>query len=240
MNRIRPGAFAAAIAVLTLCPALAQDFRQPNSDQNSERRHGSRGSHEGTPGVFDFYVLSLSWSPSFCESGGGRRGNNEQCDQARPYAFVVHGLWPQYDRGFPENCIQPAPWIESKLIRSMLDLMPARKLVIHEWQAHGTCSGLEAERFFATVRSAREKIHIPERFVRLNNYTMVSPGEVEDAFIAANPGLAHDMVAVTCSRRYLSEVRICMGKDLAFHACPETDRRACRNPQIAMPPVRGG
>jgi ribonuclease T2 len=237
MNGIRLGALAAAIAWLTLCPSLAQDFRQPNSYQGNERRGGS---HQGTPGVFDFYVLSLSWSPSFCESGGGRRGNNEQCDHERPFAFVVHGLWPQYERGFPENCIQPAPWIESTLIRSMLDLMPARKLVIHEWQAHGTCSGLEAERYFATVRSAREKIKIPERFVRLNDYTMVSPDEVEDAFIAANPGLAHDMVAVTCSGRYLSEVRVCMGKDLAFHACPETDRRACRNPRVVMPPVRGG
>jgi ribonuclease T2 len=240
MNRIRPGVFAITIAVLMLCPTLAQDYRQSNSYQDSGRHRGSRGSHQGTPGVFDFYVLSLSWSPSFCESGGGRGGNNEQCDQARPYAFVVHGLWPQFDRGFPQNCIEPAPRIDNKLIRSMLDLMPARKLVIHEWQAHGTCSGLEAERFFATARSARDKVKIPERFVQLNNYTMVSPDEVEDAFIAANPGLAHDMIAVTCNRRYLSEVRICMGKDLAFHACPETDRRACRNPQIAMPPVRGG
>jgi len=83
---------------------------------------------------------------------------------------------------------------------------------------------------FATVRSAREKINIPERFVRLNNYTMVSPDEVEDAFIAANPGLAHDMIAVTCSRRYLSEVRICMGKDLAF--MPARNRPA-RLPQSA-------
>src|ERR1700719_2596374 len=207
MKRIRPGACAAAIVALTLCPALAQDFRQPNSYQDTGRRHNS---HQGTPGEFDFYVLSLSWSPSFCESGG-RRGGNEQCDGERPFAFVVHGLWPQYDRGFPENCIQPAPWVQSKLIRSMLDLMPARKLVIHEWQTHGTCSGLDAERFFATVRTAREKINIPPRFVRLNDYTMVSPDEVEDAFIAANPGLAHEMIAVTCNRRYLSEVRICMG-----------------------------
>jgi ribonuclease T2 len=245
MNRIRPGVFAAAIAVLALSPALAQDYSQSYSDQGSRhhhrhRHHGSGRSHQGTPGVFDFYVLSLSWSPSFCESGGGRSGNNEQCDRERPYAFVVHGLWPQYERGFPENCAEPAPWIDSKLINSMLDLMPARKLVIHEWQAHGTCSGLDADHFFATVRSAREKIKIPERFVRLNDYTMVSPDEVEDAFVAANPGLAHDMIAVACNRRYLSEVRICMGKDLAFHACPETERHTCRNPRIAMPPVRGG
>jgi len=242
MRRTSTAILIAAIAILTLgsaFTALAEDYyRERNSYQQSERRHGSE--HQGKPGEFDFYVLSLSWSPSFCESGGGRGGNSEQCENGRPFAFVVHGLWPQFERGFPQNCTRPAPWIDNKLIRSMLDLMPAKKLVIHEWQAHGTCSGLDAERYFATVRSAREKIKIPERFVRINDYTTVSPDEVEEAFIAANPGLAPDMVAVTCSRRYLSEVRICMGKDLAFRSCPETDRRACRNPRVVMPPVRGG
>jgi len=226
---------AALLAAISLTPALAQDIRQPYSYERERRRE----LHQGAPGQFDFYVLSLSWSPSFCEGGGERRGN-EQCDAARPFAFVVHGLWPQYEHGYPENCQRPAPWIDNRLIRTMLDLMPARRLVIHEWQAHGTCSGLDAERYFATVRDARGKVNIPERFVRLNDYTMVSPPEVADAFIAANPGLAREMIAVTCSRRYLSEVRICMNKDLAFRPCPEAERRACRNPRVAMPPVRGG
>ena len=62
---------------------------------------GQRG---GTPGDFDFYVLALSWSPSFCEAaserGNSSRGIQTQC-AGRPFSFVVHGLWPQYDRGFP-------------------------------------------------------------------------------------------------------------------------------------------
>lgn len=205
-----------------------------------DSRH-HRGANEGKPGQFDFYVLSLSWSPSFCESGGGRRGrSNQQCDGSRPYAFVVHGLWPQYDRGFPQNCERPAPWIDKKLIRSMLDIMPAYGLVLHEWKTHGTCSGLKADRYFETVRNASERVKIPARFVRINNYTMVSPDEVERAFIEANPGLANDMIAVTCDSRRLREVRICMNKDLGFRACPETDHHACRHPRVVMPPVRGG
>ena len=229
--RIRLG-IGIAILALTFAAAWAQDSRGPNSAQGEHRRA------QGTPGEFNFYVLALSWSPSFCATGSRR--DNEQCDRGRPFAFVVHGLWPQYERGFPENCTRPAPWIDNQLIRSMLDLMPAKKLVIHEWQAHGTCAGVDAGRYFATVRAARGKVNIPERFVRLDDYMMVAPAEVEDAFIAANPGLAPDMIAVTCSRRYLSEVRICMNKDLAFRACPEIDRRACRNPRVVMPPVRGG
>jgi ribonuclease T2 len=213
---------------------VAQDYRRENY-QDFRR---NRNSHEGTPGQFDFYVLSLSWSPSFCETSGGGR-NNEQCSQGRPFAFVVHGLWPQYDRGFPQNCERSAPWIDNRLIRSMLDVMPARQLVIHEWRTHGTCSGLTAEKYFETVRSAYQRVKVPERFQRLNEYTMVSPEDIEEAFAAANPGLARDMISVTCDSRHLREVRVCMSKDLAFRACPETDRRACRTPRVVMPPVRG-
>lgn len=205
------------------------------------RERHQRGGDTATPGQFDFYVLSLSWSPSFCEGAASRRnGKNEQCDGRRPYAFVVHGLWPQFERGFPQNCQRPAPWIDRQLIRSMLDIMPAHGLVLHEWRTHGTCSGLSASRYFETVRRASEQVKIPPRFIRLNDYTMVSPDEVERSFIDANPGLASNMIAVTCDSRHLREVRVCLSKDLAFRPCPETDRRACRNSRVVMPPVRGG
>jgi ribonuclease T2 len=206
-------------------------------DTDARSRH--RGGHQGTPGEFDFYVLSLSWSPSFCETSGGRRGSEEQCSRGRPFAFVVHGLWPQYERGFPQNCGE-APWIDRELIRSMTDIMPAYGLILHEWKTHGTCSGLDAEQYFRTVRRAREHVKIPARFVRINDYLTVSPDEVERAFIEANPGLAGDMISVTCDRRWLREVRVCMTKDLAFRACPDAERQACRNPSVVMPPVRGG
>lgn len=188
-------------------------------------------------GRFDFYLLALSWSPSYCENAG-RRADSQQC-AGRPFAFVVHGLWPQFERGYPEFCERPAPFIPEPLLRSMLELMPARQLVIQEWRKHGTCSGLSPEDYFALVRRARERVVIPESFRRLEDYRMVSPTEVVTAFIAANPGLARDMIAVDCDRRYLREVRICMGKDLAFRACADVVRRACREPSVVMPPVRG-
>jgi ribonuclease T2 len=109
----------------------------------------------GEPGKFDFYVLSLSWSPSFCEAEAGKRGTEEQCRRGRPFAFVVHGLWPQHERGFPRACVRPAPWVPEPLIRNSLDLMPARALILHEWREHGTCSGLAPQAYFEAVRSAR-------------------------------------------------------------------------------------
>src|SRR5690349_20641312 len=96
------------------------------------------------PGDFDFYVLSLSWSPSFCKESEERgRDSGEQC-RGRPYSFVVHGLWPQYEKGFPRDCQVPAPRLNRDTMKSMLDLMPAPRLVYHEWDNHGTCSGLDA------------------------------------------------------------------------------------------------
>lgn len=188
------------------------------------------------PGRFDFYLLSLTWSPSYCEAEGGARGDG-QCESGRRYGFLVHGLWPQYERGFPEDCPTSLAPGEAD-IRSLSDLMPARGLVRHEWQKHGACSGLAPADYLKTIRAARETVRIPAAFQRLDKYVTVSPAEVEAAFLAANPGLKPEGVAVTCDGRRLREVRICLTHDLGFRACQEVDRRGCRASQVVLPPVR--
>ncbi|WP_295853293.1 ribonuclease T2 [Tardiphaga sp.] len=198
---------------------------------------------QNAPGEFDFYVLSLSWSPSFCEAAS-ERGNSSRSQQmqcgGRPYAFVVHGLWPQYDRGFPNYCQRPSPRLDRNIMSSMLDLMPAPGLIFNEWDKHGTCSGLGARGYFEAVRKARAGVKIPAEFLDLQEARTVSPDAIEAAFIKVNPGLSQSAIAVTCDRNRLSEVRICLSKDLQFRACEEIDRRACRRDQVTMPPLRGG
>lgn len=198
---------------------------------------------QNAPGEFDFYVLALSWSPSFCEAaherGGLGRSQQIQCG-GRPYSFVVHGLWPQYERGSPNYCRQPSPRLDRRIVSAMLDLMPAPGLIYNQWDKHGTCSGLQPRAYFETVRKARAAIRIPEEFLELSDYRIVSPGEVENAFIKANPGLSLSAISVTCDTRRLSEVRICVNKELQFRACEEVERRACRREKVVMPPVRGG
>src|ERR1700690_1735321 len=197
---------------------------------------------QNAPGEFDFYVLSLSWSPSFCEAaqerGSGGR-SQAQCG-GRPFSFVVHGLWPQYEHGFPDYCERPSPRLDRNIMSSMLDLMPAPGLIFNEWDKHGTCSGLSPRAYFETIRKARSAVKIPPEFIELADPRTVAPSEIEDAFIKVNPGLSSAAIAVTCNRTRLSEVRICMSKDLQFRACDEIDRRACRRDQVLMPPVRGG
>jgi ribonuclease T2 len=225
----RTAAFAVLLTAIALGSAAAQE--QQDRQQSQQRNQ---------PGKFDFYVLALSWSPSFCRDTEERgRQSNEQC-RGRPYAFVVHGLWPQYERGFPRDCQVPAPRLNRELMTSMLDLMPAPRLIYHEWDQHGTCSGLAAQNYFDLVRKARETVNIPDVYAAPKGTLTVAPDEVEEAFVKANPGLSRTAIAVTCSSTRLSEVRICMGKDLKFRDCVEVDRRACRRDKLIMPPVRGG
>jgi ribonuclease T2 len=213
---------AATVTVTVAGPASAQDRRQ------------------NQPGQFDFYVLALSWSPSFCEASAERgRTSHEQCGP-RPFSFVVHGLWPQYERGFPEYCQNPAPRLDRNIVASMLDLMPARRLIFNEWDKHGVCTGLGPRGYFEAVRKARAGIKIPEPYMELTEPLMVTPAEVEDAFVEANPGMSRTGISVTCDHRRLHEVRICLTKDLRFRDCEQLERRSCRRERLVMPPVRGG
>ena len=195
---------------------------------------------QNQPGQFDFYVLSLSWSPSYCEAAGERGTPPQQQCGERPYSFVVHGLWPQYEKGFPEFCQQPAPRLDRNIVSSMLDLMPAPGLIFNEWNKHGTCLGPNPRAYFETIRKARAVVKIPEPYLEPARMLTVTPDEVEEAFVTANPGLTRTGVAVICDNRRLREVRVCLGKDLSFRDCADVDRRACRSKQIVMPPVRGG
>ncbi|HEX3859716.1 MAG TPA: ribonuclease T, partial [Pseudolabrys sp.] len=145
-------------------------------------------SRQNAPGQFDFYLLSLSWSPSFCQEASERsagRPADPQCSAARPYAFVVHGLWPQYEQGFPSFCQRPAPRLDRATVGAMLDLMPSPHLIFHEWDRHGTCSGLSAQAFFDTVRKARSAVKIPDDYLNATNPMTVTPGAVAEAFIKA-------------------------------------------------------
>jgi ribonuclease T2 len=199
-----------------------------------ERRQGERGQ-------FDYYVLALSWSPSYCEVAQSRRPSrapDQQCS-GRPFAFVVHGLWPQYERGFPSYCQVPAPRLNRAIVGGMLDLMPSPRLIFHEWDQHGTCSGLSPQDYFETIRKARATVKIPPEYLDLNRPINVTSGEVAAAFVKANPGLSQRAMAVSCDRRRLTEVRVCLGKDFSFHDCPEIARRTCRLGEIAMPAMRG-
>lgn len=184
---------------------------------------------------FDFYVLSLSWSPSWC-AGNDRDGRSAQCDGRRPYTFIAHGLWPQNERGWPEYCSSREPErVPSDLARQYSDIIPSAGLAGHEWRKHGTCSGLNQRRYFETLRAAHRKVKMPPVVFDGRIDRRLAVDEIESLMVRANPGLTRDAVAVTCNNGQLSEVRICMSKSLDFRACAEVDRKSCRVRMISVP-----
>jgi ribonuclease T2 len=195
-------------------------------------------------GDFNYYMLVLSWSPTYCEMQGEQgRDGGQQCAGARPYAFVLHGLWPQYEDGWPENCPTPNnPWVPNELVNKMLDIMPSRSLVIHEFKKHGICTGLTPEIYFDTARKLYQSIKIPQKYASPSETLTVSPSELVQDFVKTNPELQGSMVSLSCNRNKLRDVRLCFSRDLKLRTCgsSETRRKSCSQDKLVIPPLRGG
>jgi ribonuclease T2 len=193
----------------------------------------------GTPGEFDFFVFALSWSPGFCQAGGGDEKGRDQCRTGAGLGFVVHGLWPQFQRGFPTQC-QSASVNPTRMAMDVArEVFVEEGLARHQWRKHGTCSGLSPSEYFAAVRTARDKVAVPPELRTITSAKETTALDLERAFVAANPGLRVDMMGVDCRGEVLQEVRVCMSRDLrGFVSCGEVDRRGCRARTITIPPPR--
>lgn len=200
----------------------------------------ARGSQAGH---FDYYALSLSWSPSYCAGGAGS-DDNQQCGPGRAYAFVVHGLWPQYEQDWPEFCGTRERWVPDDVIDTMLTIMPSKRLIIHQWKKHGACSGLSVSRYFAATRTLFEKVRIPARYLSPRADIVTTPDQLVKDFVKTNRDLSESMISVQCGksrdRARLSELRICFDRAGEFRACGENEARQCRATHLVLPPVRGG
>jgi len=193
-------------------------------------------------GDFDFYVLSLSWSPTYCSSdaSSGRDGD-VQCRSGRPYGFVLHGLWPQYERGYPENCASSEPRdVPDDVVSEVMKIAPSPKLVQHEWEKHGTCTGLSQIEYFASAAKALQSVKVPKDLRQPQDVVRITADELRDAFLAENSSLEKKDILVTCRRNDIGEVRVCLDKELHPRACSaETLKSHCGRRQARMLAVRG-
>ena len=185
--------------------------------------------HADQAGNFDYYVLSLSWSPTYCADDGKRGRDNLQCYSDRAYGFVVHGLWPQYDRGYPDFCRTNHRKPSENLVDQMLKFSPSRSLVHHEWKKHGTCSGLKPLDYFRLSVRSFKKINKPEQLGNLKRPLLMTVDQIRNAFLEANPGMPRDALVITCKRKKLHEVRICLDKKGEIRHCAKSAFRGeCR------------
>lgn len=188
-------------------------------------------------GDFDYYVMSLSWSAAYCAIEGDARGD-DQCDARHDHSFTLHGLWPQYDFGWPSYCTTAMRDPSRADTRAMEDIMGSDGLAWHQWKKHGRCSGLSSGDYFAAARAAYGSVVIPDVFRALRQDVRLPASVVEEAFIEANPGLEAPMITVTCDAGMIREVRICMTKDLGFRACGADAARDCRMTDALMAAIR--
>jgi ribonuclease T2 len=185
------------------------------------RRHRS----EGEPGQFDYYAMALSWSPAFCAT----QDDPKQCAPGRQAGFVLHGLWPQYARGYPESCSNEP--LSRADVTTYASLYPSPKLIVHEWQKHGTCSGLNPAAYFALTGKLRQQLAIPPAYQRPTQPLRTSYADFVAAFRAANPRLPAQSVLPFCAAggRFLNEIHACFDKSGAGVACGAAEVRRSEN-----------
>ena len=118
-------------------------------------------------GAFDYYVMALSWSANWCATEGDGRGD-PQCDAGRGLTFTLHGLWPQFEEGWPSFCRTGERDPTRADTAAMADIMGGAGLAFYEWKKHGRCSGLPAVGYFDLSRRAYAGVVIPEVFERLD------------------------------------------------------------------------
>ncbi|MCT4611242.1 MAG: ribonuclease T2 [Pelagimonas sp.] len=186
-------------------------------------------------GEFDYYVMALSWSPNWCVIEGDAR-KSPQCDE--DHGWVLHGLWPQFHRGFPAYCPTTARHPSRARTAEMADIMGTSGLAWHQWKKHGVCTGLTADQYYKLSRAAYDSVTRPAVFRKLDKSVTLPASVVEEAFLKANPKLEKDMLTITCRDGMIQEARVCLSKDLTPVPCGQDVVRDCKMKNARFDPVR--
>lgn len=220
------------LTTLCLTPFISEARRRPQSKPTT--------TSQNVPGKFDFYVLTLSWSPDYCETAGSRDPN--QCSKGKQLGFVLHGLWPQYNSGWPANCTTEA--FDPKIKKQFPNLYPSPKLYTHEWEKHGTCSGLSQTKYHQLAFDLKNGVKIPDRYIKPTQPFRTTIGDLKQDFIRANPAMTENSIAPTCSGsgRFLKEVMVCHSKNGQPGECStqllKNSQKSCGQPNFLVRSVR--
>lgn len=186
---------------------------------------------------FDYFVMALSWSPSWCALEGDAR-DSDQCDTRHDHGWILHGLWPQFESSYPQYCETAYPNPTRQMTRDMSDIMGTSGLAWHQWNKHGTCTGLSADAYYQISRRAYEAFDRPDVLRRLGRTVDIAPSVIEDAFLQANPGLERDQITITCRQGHIQEARLCLTKNLELRRCGSDVINDCTARTARFPPVR--
>jgi ribonuclease T2 len=211
-----------------LCTLL---YLPPSAFAKHHHRHHDEDATSG--GDFDYYLLALSWAPNYC--AGHPSHHSSECKIGGHNAFVLHGLWPQANSGAPPMSCSTASPVASDTVDHMLNYMPSRGLIQHEWEKHGTCTGLAAQDYFAKVEQAFKNVHVPEQYPRLEHEQQFNVSDLEKSFAEANHA-PPEVFRVSCHAGALVSVEICVDKNLRYQSCTQSVRECPANQVDMLPP----
>jgi len=166
---------------------------------------------------FDFYVLALSWSPDYCASNGNN--DPQQCSLGKKLGFVLHGLWPQYNKGYPSNCSTEK--MPESVKAQFPGLYPNDDLFDHEWEKHGTCTGLTPVEYLQAGKTLKAAVTVPAEFRSPEKPFRTTMDQLKSLFVQANPGYSTNGIEVSCSSsgKYLKEIYVCFALDGTASSC---------------------
>lgn len=220
---IMPRILVVAAVLLAFAFTCAAEAKKQPLPGTKPAKH-TKSNAKGTVGEYDYYVMALSWSPTFCST---HPDEDEQCGR-KGYGFILHGLWPQYQNGGgPERCVSDEDDPDRKTVNAALAFMPSRRLIDHEWRAHGVCTGLGAEKYFDLADRAFASLTVPSALKAPPASLQMSGNELRAALKQVNPTLSDNMLNLHCSQGELVEVRVCVDRDARLRACGKGMRNAC-------------
>ncbi|MEK6750583.1 MAG: hypothetical protein AABY83_15495 [Pseudomonadota bacterium] len=173
-------------------------------------------------GTFSYYKLAVSRSKEWCYAKN--KNGDAQCD----FEYSVHGLWPQCATGYPSNCATGAFAEDPIDKRAIMEFMPSKYLIKHEWEKHGRCAGLKRSSYFHTIENLYRNLHLPslppgrytyDKLIATltKNQTALRPEHIELA-------CDEDMNGPRASATTLDEIRICYDRNGNFTACTEREK----------------
>lgn len=164
-----------------------------------------------TTGQFDFYLLDLVPGPRFCEI----KDVGPACQPQT--GLVVHGLWPQNnDDTWPQFCSNRSHETD---LHGSLDLTPDLHLLQHEWDKHGTCTGLSGAEYFAAEHVARAQVTVPQALLTATPNRTFTPLFLLNMFYLVNPALPPGSLSLSCREDTFTAIEACFDKKLQPAAC---------------------
>ncbi len=195
----------AATALFALSSAVAF----ANVDYDAHIATDPFGQNSTAP--VDYYMLTLSYSPSFCEHVREKYGEipesqQYQCGPNSHFKWVVHGLWPQNAhaeqvKDQPRFCQGDLPPLPETLLEQYLPYSPGKALLQGEWEKHGACAFRTPQDYFNMEKVLYKQLVLPNdkpNKRRLIAFLKEHNPQLRDVFIKVN----HSEVSICYDKKW--------------------------------------